>query len=673
MRSVIEMPKKLKTFQKDERGAIAIIFGLALVPVIFFSGVAIDYGRATHAKTLLQGAADAAVTAASNSNGTTADKMQIAANIFAANAGVAQQRAPTLTTDGNGVSSFKSNTRWGEATTTISITNTGITVQPTVQVPTTFMRIAYVPTLTAKADAKAVGQSKKLEVAMMIDLTGSMGWNDRATTNPQPKIKGLKTAAADFLNILFPNGATTSATTRVAIVPFADYVNAGEFAAAVTGLPQNGTSANGGLYSKVNNLSKTKQGNFTGTYAGTFASMTPSQLSTSGGQCGAQSPYQNSGVSAPTNTAGTSYVSSFTTQCAAGGAPTNVGLKKDSSDRPYGVRVDLEDSPSLTNYPYLKKGSEQTYRKFQIKVSNSSKWDEDDTSDNDAFVKVPTSATGLTLQPSRTANHDGNSKTGPVGVEVTCKDNDCPSSPPSDSVITKITSGGYWALTKLDKNDSSISKSWSWKSASTSNPRFYVPLYTSYTTAGTTDPECSAAVDQPNGQLISCVTERQGSEAYTNVAPASSKWIGAYNAGSSTKENYSSDGKCMVAGRELPKVIPLTSDKATLTNFFDTCSVGGATPGHIGTAWAWYMISPEWSSIFPTASAPAAYNDDQTIKAVVLMTDGEYNVHYASAAAKDQALALCTAMKAKGVRVYTIGFGFAPTATQRHDFGEECA
>lgn len=56
------------------------------------------------------------------------------------------------------------------------------------------------------------------------------------------------------------------------------------------------------------------------------------------------------------------------------------------------------------------------------------------------------------------------------------------------------------------------------------------------------------------------------------------------------------------------------------------------------------MVSPEWSSIFPTTSAPAACADDQTIKAVVLMTDGEHSVHYASAA-KDQALALCTAMK----------------------------
>ncbi len=45
------------------------------------------------------------------------------------------------------------------------------------------------------------------------------------------------------------------------------------------------------------------------------------------------------------------------------------------------------------------------------------------------------------------------------------------------------------------------------------------------------------------------------------------------------------------------------------------------------------------------------------------MTDGEYNIHYATESAKNQALALCTAMKAKGVKVYTIGFGFSTSST----------
>lgn len=81
------------------------------------------------------------------------------------------------------------------------------------------------------------------------------------------------------------------------------------------------------------------------------------------------------------------------------------------------------------------------------------------------------------------------------------------------------------------------------------------------------------------------------------------------------------------------------------------------------------MISPEWTSIWSTVppadsanAVPAAFDPATTIKAVVLMTDGEYNVHYATPAAAAQALQLCTAMRNQGVKVYVIGFGFGETA-----------
>jgi Flp pilus assembly protein TadG len=656
MRSVIEMPKKLKTFQKDERGAIAIIFGMALVPVIFFSGVAIDYGRASHAKTLLQGAADAAVTAASNSNGTTEEKMRIAANIFAANAG-ATATIPALTTGANGDVSFKSNTRWGEATTTVVVTNSGIMVKPTMQVPTTFMRIAYVPSITAKAESKAIGSTKKLEVAMMIDLTGSMSWNDKGSPGA-PKINGLKTASADFLNILFPNGATTSATTRVAIVPFADYVNAGDYASAATGLAQGGGS---GSYAKLTNLASTKQGAFTGTYAGTFSGMTQTQLNTSGGAFGATGVSNPSGA---TNTAGATYSNSFCTTTgsttvtlksytASIGWPSYSNVTKDlgiplpTSGGSTGAKPDNVKTVTTgyfrTNY-YDNKGDSQGWRYKSDGDENNPDYEA-----SGSYLAIPNDPATLTAADYLM---DGTSH---VGVEITLEDSDY--SVPS--WIKKVGSGGITSFKKVTGYNSGAFVT----TTVSTNKKAFIPVLKNGGGV-VADPNCTAAVDQPNGQLISCVTERQGTQSASDLVPANGQYVGAYNAGSTTKQNYSSDGKCWVAGRELPKVIPLTNTKQTLTDFFTNATVGGATPGHIGTAWAWYMVSPEWSTIFPAASAPATYADNQTIKAVVLMTDGEYNVHYASAAAKDQALALCTAMKAKGVRVYTIGFGFGTTAAQ---------
>jgi hypothetical protein len=120
-------------------------------------------------------------------------------------------------------------------------------------------------------------------------------------------------------------------------------------------------------------------------------------------------------------------------------------------------------------------------------------------------------------------------------------------------------------------------------------------------------------------------------------------------------------------------ILPLSSDKNALLAKVSGLQAAGGTAGHLGTAWAWYTLSPNWSSLWP-ASTPAAYGTPKLQKIAVLMTDGEYNTQYdsngvsvnqnnypsCSAAANGcsttQARALCTAMKAKGITVYTVGF-----------------
>ena len=45
---------------KDVRGNVAILFGVALIPVLVGVGVAVDYGRALMVRERMQGALDAA-------------------------------------------------------------------------------------------------------------------------------------------------------------------------------------------------------------------------------------------------------------------------------------------------------------------------------------------------------------------------------------------------------------------------------------------------------------------------------------------------------------------------------------------------------------------------------------------------------------------------------------
>jgi Flp pilus assembly protein TadG len=166
----------------------------------------------------------------------------------------------------------------------------------------------------------------------------------------------------------------------------------------------------------------------------------------------------------------------------------------------------------------------------------------------------------------------------------------------------------------------------------------------------------------------SCVTERTGFDKYTDAAPSVSPVGRSY---------AESDGSCSLVNTgdtEVNLVTPLSSDKVMLKRRIDKLVTAGSTAGQLGTAWAWYLLSPSWSYLYPTASAPQAYNDPKVRKIAILMTDGEYNTQFwkgvkdkdaydgrsdwyaENGSSEDQAQALCTAIKAKNIEVFTVGF-----------------
>ena len=155
-----------------------------------------------------------------------------------------------------------------------------------------------------------------------------------------------------------------------------------------------------------------------------------------------------------------------------------------------------------------------------------------------------------------------------------------------------------------------------------------------------------------------CVTERTGSQKFTDAAPGTGAYVKRYNTSYSCKPTS--------------PIVPLTDDKDLLNATIDSFSAGGYTAGHIGTAWAWYLVSPKWNNIWPVESQATDYNQSDTIKAVILLTDGEYNTQYSSNGSSNyQARQLCENMKAEGVVVYTVGFELS--ASSAIDTMEQCA
>lgn len=77
-----------KDFARARSGVVAVIFALALLPVLFLLGVVVDYSRATTMKSRLQGAVDLAVLrVGSQPSLTAAEHLQIAQQMVAADLG----------------------------------------------------------------------------------------------------------------------------------------------------------------------------------------------------------------------------------------------------------------------------------------------------------------------------------------------------------------------------------------------------------------------------------------------------------------------------------------------------------------------------------------------------------------------------------------------------------
>ncbi len=204
---------------------------------------------------------------------------------------------------------------------------------------------------------------------------------------------------------------------------------------------------------------------------------------------------------------------------------------------------------------------------------------------------------------------------------------------------------------------------------------------------------------EDTGLSSSCVYERTGAEAASDSAPGSGRWLGAgnprwnFSAGSTSRYDgwknvetsgatgYSTGayegrhGLCQPSGP-----VPLTEDKAALKAHVNGLVAEGGTAGHLGIAWGWYLISPNWADIWPEDSEPRAYGGQRTSKFVILMTDGDFNIQHPSAGRSSfqQSMDLCDQMKSlpSNIQIFTVGFQ-VPSNVQRTGDGrtilEYCA
>jgi Flp pilus assembly protein TadG len=199
--AIARLRNQLRAFRTARDGNIAIIFGLASLPVVGLVGAAIDYSRANSIKADLQSSLDATALMLSKSIATETDPKKKAEAYFKAvfNRSEAANTAITV-----------SYTPGGSSVTVSGVTS----VMPKF--------IGIIPGLQKEINVSTASTvswaATKLRVALALDNTGSMADNG--------KLIALKTATKSLVAML-QDMAQNSGDVQVALVPFANGVNVG--------------------------------------------------------------------------------------------------------------------------------------------------------------------------------------------------------------------------------------------------------------------------------------------------------------------------------------------------------------------------------------------------------------------------------------------------------------
>jgi Flp pilus assembly protein TadG len=204
MRSLFRVTDR---FRRDRRGNVAVIFTLALLPILTAIGCSIDYSRASRARASMQAALDSTALMVSK------DLSQGLITTAQVNA-KAQAYFTALYTDTEAQSITVG------ATYTLASGNSGPTVQVTGSgsIPTDFMKVVGLPNVGFGTSSTAAWGSNLLRVALVLDNTGSM-----TSFN---KIGALKTAAQNLVTQL-SGIAQNPGDVYISVIPFEIDVNVG--------------------------------------------------------------------------------------------------------------------------------------------------------------------------------------------------------------------------------------------------------------------------------------------------------------------------------------------------------------------------------------------------------------------------------------------------------------
>ena len=202
--------RRFLDFWRDQRGNTAIIFGLAVIPLIGLGGGAMDFAARARVKGELQAASDTAALAAAR---------------LVQNAEITRDsnwdenwedlRARAEATARKLLAAGIKGTR-GTPDFDIDITEAGVTIAAHYDMRTSFLQVIGMNTLPAKSlSTVKLPDPILVEIALVLDYSGSMNSND--------KYIRMTAAAQDFITRVADDRGDR---TKIGVVPFSEYVHA---------------------------------------------------------------------------------------------------------------------------------------------------------------------------------------------------------------------------------------------------------------------------------------------------------------------------------------------------------------------------------------------------------------------------------------------------------------
>lgn len=196
---------RIRGFVRADGGMTLPLLAISMVAITGMVGMAIDTARMQLVQSKLQFSLDAAGLAAGSTVSTSSLNTEVAKYL------------------GANFNGYLGANLTGTAAT-VDSTNTIISLSATATLPTTFMAVVGVNTITVTANSQISRAVTGLELVLVLDNTGSM--NNSAGTSGVSKIQALQSAATTLVQTLFASNPPAGKL-WVGIVPFTQAVNIG--------------------------------------------------------------------------------------------------------------------------------------------------------------------------------------------------------------------------------------------------------------------------------------------------------------------------------------------------------------------------------------------------------------------------------------------------------------